>query len=113
MRWQAFQAGANMVTHCGHALAEALQKVSQQQQQQQQQQQEGADQAAAAPQKPQQQQQQPVGTSSDAGAAAAAADCECDWCGLPGLSPAEYWMHQQLYHINHENKPGTCQICGK
>jgi hypothetical protein len=91
MRWQAFQAGANMVTHCAHAVAEALQNVSQQQQQQQQQQ---ADQRAAA-------------------AAVAGHSCTCDWCGLSGLSAAEYWMHQQLYHSNHANKPGTCQVCGK
>jgi membrane protease subunit (stomatin/prohibitin family) len=90
MRWQAFHAGANMVTHCRHALATALHKVSQQQQLQQQQQQ--IDQHAAA---------------------VAGHSCTCDWCGLPELSAAEYWMHQQLYHINHDNKPGTCQVCGK
>jgi hypothetical protein len=36
----------------------------------------------------------------------------CDWCGLPGLTAAEYWQHQPLYHIDHQNKEGMCQICG-
>jgi hypothetical protein len=37
----------------------------------------------------------------------------CHWCGLPGLSAAEYWGHQPLYHIDHDNKAGVCQLCGR
>ncbi|KAF6254460.1 NUDIX hydrolase domain-like protein [Scenedesmus sp. NREL 46B-D3] len=99
VRWRAFQAGANMVTHCRHALAEALHKISQQQQHHNELDLGGLGQEAAA--------------SAAAAAAAAAQNCMCDWCGLPGLSPAEYWFHQQLYHIHHANKSGTCQVCGK
>lgn len=83
LRWQAFQSGANMVTRCSHALLTALQQVAQQQLQLQQ---------PAAHQPP---------------------SCSCDWCGLPDLSPAEYWQHQQLYHINHPNMAGRCQMCGR
>lgn len=96
MRCSAFQAGANMVTHCGHALADALHQVALQQQQQQLA-------SAVGGSGEQCEQQQKAGLALQCLA--------CDWCGLPGLSSAGYWLHQQLYHINHPNKAGMCQVC--
>ena len=37
----------------------------------------------------------------------------CPWCGLSGLTPAAFWLHQPLYHIYHDNLKGSCCICGK
>lgn len=117
MRWQAFEAGANMVTHCRHALLTALQQVEHQQLELQLpvHQDAGENQQAALA--------QTTGHGSNRAASIGVPNeqhpqqevvcCTCDWCGLPGLSAAEYWQHQQLYHINHPNRSGNCQICGR
>lgn len=73
-----------MVTHCQHAVATALQQVA-----------------------TQQQELQPQNHNSSG------MSCTCDFCGLPGLSVAEYWQHHPLYHIHADNKGGVCQICGR
>jgi len=95
MRWRCFSAGANMVTCCWMALQTALQQVAAQQQ----------GQCTLAP------------PSTAAHSCCTSEDDSrshsCDWCGLPGLSAAEYWQHQPLYHINHHNLEGICQICNR
>ncbi|KAF5832138.1 hypothetical protein DUNSADRAFT_12120 [Dunaliella salina] len=34
----------------------------------------------------------------------------CPWCGLQGLTPESFYLHQPLYHIYHANIDGYCPI---
>lgn len=35
-----------------------------------------------------------------------------NWPVLQGLTPSGYWHHIPLYHIDHPNMQGPCQVGG-
>jgi hypothetical protein len=50
--------------------------------------------------------QQTLGVTDESGSPS----IMCLWCGMSGLTPLTYHLHQPLYHVNEPNLQGTCQV---